>query len=272
MATSSNPSLDWLRQECQSIGSRRFHIFEPVESADLRYEHAGRSVDLGSDYADFLKEFGYARLFTDHNDAPVVSVYPLKAYRRHTCDDGKTYVGFGFRAGQSVYFDEATILAGGSSQVYLVNRKSGRVLNDGFSAWLDDAYQWAKAKHSPAQWRRIVAGPAPFTAEELSVVEARRRFEWAHVGFSNSGDAIFRVANHSSRRLPWLSIGVQGKGGSVLVGGAWLDVGKIGPGETAFVEAHCYKDRISPDQLETHDLPEPIPEKRECYREFERPV
>ena len=76
------------------------------------------------------------------------------------------------------------------------------------------------------------------------------------------------MENQSKRTIPFLSIGIQGKGGTVLVGGAWLSVGHIHPGEKIVITKDCYKGQISPDKLEAFDLPEPIPEKKERYWEF----
>src|SRR4051812_38098893 len=111
MATNSNPAFDLFRHELSESQSRRFHLFEPVSSDERRYRHAGAAVELTGPYADFLAEFGLAKLFTDHRDAPVVSAYPLKEFRRHGCADGTHFIGFGFRGQQSVWFDEAAIMS-----------------------------------------------------------------------------------------------------------------------------------------------------------------
>ena len=70
--------------------------------------------------------------------------------------------------------------------------------------------------------------------------------------------------------LPYLSIGVQGKGGTKLIGGAWLNVSPIGPGQTGNVEHQCYKDMLAPEEHEFFHKPSPTPASREEYWEFER--
>lgn len=271
MATSSNPAFEWFRRELAQIQSRRFHLFEPVAADELRYRHAGADVELTGPYADFLFEFGLARLFTDHRDAPVVSVYPLKEFRRHDCADGTHFIGFGFRGQQSVWFDEAAILSTGQSAVFTVNKQAGKLLCEAFDEWLHQACDWARAKYSATQWKKIVAGPPPFTPEQLAIVEARKAFEWKLAGFADNGDALFEVSNRSSRSLPWLTLGIRDKSRKVLDGAVWLDVGHIGPGETAVVARDAYKDQIASNELQPYDLPDPIPEKRDRYWEFGPP-
>jgi hypothetical protein len=110
----------------------------------------------------------------------------------------------------------------------------------------------------------------PFSKRELNIVEARRLFQWRHIGFAENGDSIFEVLNNSAMVLPYLSIGVQGKGGSTLIGGAWLNVSTIGPGQTGNLEHQCYKEMLAPEEHEFFNKPDPTPETRDRFWEFER--
>jgi hypothetical protein len=112
--------------------------------------------------------------------------------------------------------------------------------------------------------------PKPFSKRELGIIEARKRFSWRHLGFAENGDSIFEVSNGSATTLPYLSIGVQGKGGTKLVGGAWLNVSAIGPGQTGKVAHQCYKEMLAPDDHEFFEQPDPTPETRDRFWEFER--
>lgn len=226
---------------------------------------------LTGSYATFLEKFGYAKLFTDSQDGTTLSVYPLEEFRRHVCENGDVYVGFGFRSYQSVYFAEQELLSVGCSKVFVVNKKMGREVASDFADWFKDAYEWTRSKYSASKWRKIVEGPRPFNDEEIQIVEARRQFQWKHVGFADDGDALFEVANNSSRKIPYLSIGIRGKGGTILVGGAWLDVSHIEPGEKAIIKNDCYKYSLSPSDFESFEKPDPIPEKKEAYWEFGKP-
>lgn len=112
--------------------------------------------------------------------------------------------------------------------------------------------------------------PRPFSKRELGIVGARKLFRWHHLGFADNGDSIFEVSNGSATTLPYLSIGVQGKGGTKLVGGAWLNVSSIGPGQTGKVEHQCYKEMLAPEAHEFFNTPDPTPETRGRFWEFER--
>lgn len=251
-----------------AIKSKRFHNLEALSLCDLYYEGQNNLTALVGDYATFLAEFGRASLFEDHRDVPILSVYPLKSFRRHTCENGENYINFGFRGQQSFFFDEGKILSGDWSGVYVVNKKFGREIAPSFSVWFRDAYEWAKLKYSKSKWNKIVTGPKPFSMDEVEIVESRKKFKWEHIGFSKEGDAIFEVENQSLRRIPYLTIGIRDKNKSILVGAIWIQVENIEPGCKGLVVMDCYKNSIPPNELEPFDLPAPIPEKRELYREF----
>ncbi len=112
--------------------------------------------------------------------------------------------------------------------------------------------------------------PKPFSTRELRIVAARRKFRWRHIGFAPDGDALFEVANESEVRLPFLSIGVQGRGGTKLIGGAWLDVSTIEPGCSAVTKRDCYKDKLLQDEVECFSKEDPTPETRDRYWEFKK--
>lgn len=267
---STNP-FDWFELELATIKSQRFHVFEVAKPDDLQYKGPLGSVILTGDFAEFLSKFGRAMLFTDHQDAPILHIYPLKEFRRHICGNGLVYIGFGCRSYQSVYFDEQELLSSGCSKVYVVNQKAGREIAPSFSVWLKDAYEWSRSKYSATKWRKIIEGPKPFSFDEMQIVEARKQFKWKLTGFAEDGDALFEVENNSTRKLPYLSIGIQGKGGTILVGGAWLDVSQIEPGEKAIIKKDCYKYSLPTSELEAFEKPEPVPEKKDAYWEFGKP-
>ena len=112
--------------------------------------------------------------------------------------------------------------------------------------------------------------PKPFSEKQLRIVAARKKFTWRHIGFAPNGDAIFDVANQSDMRLPYLSIGVQGRGGTKLVGGAWLDVSGIEPGCSGSVQKDCYKDKLLQEEVECFSKEDPTPETKDRYWEFNR--
>lgn len=112
--------------------------------------------------------------------------------------------------------------------------------------------------------------PKSFSARDQKIVEARRKFAWRHVGFATNGAALFEITNGSDLRLAYLSVGVQGRGGTKLVGGVWLGVSHITPGSRAVVQQDCYKDKLRPEEVECFDEPDPTPETKDRYWEFKR--
>ena len=118
----------------------------------------------------------------------------------------------------------------------------------------------------PEAKKRIKA----FSKNEQKIVAARRQFTWKLMGFAENGDALFEVHNASEMRLPYLSIGIQGRGGSKLTGGVWLDIAGIEPGNTGIVQKDCYKDQLSPEELECVEMNDPTPENKDRYWEFQR--
>jgi hypothetical protein len=267
MAT-NNHIFKWFEVECNSIKSCRFHIFESLKISDQNYVNDEHRIALGGSYGEFLRQFGYAKLFTDEHDAPSMSIYPLKKFRSYFCENGKTYIGFGYRGQQSVFFDEEAVLSGENLKVFVVTKKMAREINSDFSDWLHAAYKWMKSKYSKKHWLRIQNGPPPFSSDELKIVEGRKKFDWKLVGFDEKGDALFWVRNNSKIILPYLSIGIRDKSSSILEGGAYLDVSSIFPNQEKVISKDCYKDKIPPDQLMAFDMPDPIPEKKAGYWEF----
>ncbi|WP_037586446.1 hypothetical protein [Stenoxybacter acetivorans] len=271
MAADKNTSFDWFRSEIASIKSKRFHIFDKMSGSDLFYEKDGRRISIAGDYADFIAEFGWAKLFTDCHDAPKMMVYPLKEYRCHVCKDGNTYIGFGDRGCQHVCFEENSIINGCPHKVYVVSANDEVIeVFPGFSEWLISAYNWTKSKYSQKRWERIINGPKPFSQKDQRIVDARRLFKWKLIGFAEDGDALFEIENCSEISLPYLSIGVSDIKKKILTGGVWLDVRNVKPGNKAIVRSDCYKDCIPSNQLDVFALPDPIPEKKEAYWEFEQ--
>jgi hypothetical protein len=110
--------------------------------------------------------------------------------------------------------------------------------------------------------------PKLFSDKQLRIVAARKKFTWLHKGFAPDGDAIIEVTNRSDIWLPYLSIGVQGRGGTKLVGGAWLDVSNISPGTIGLVYKDCYKDLLLQEEVEFFSEEEPTPETKDRYWEF----
>lgn len=263
-------SFDWLRKECEIIRSQGFHRFKTLTLDDLYYKREELAIPVVGDYGRFLREFGDASMFNGWGNLIEIPflIYPLKEFRREVLKNGRSFVAFGDRGNQHVFFDEASIVSGKPSPVFLLSGRDAREIYQNFSDWLYASYVWARSKYSPRQWALVINGAKPFSIDELKIVEARRLFEWRLVGFAENGDAIFEVENHSNLVLPFLSIGVKDSDDSILIGGVWLDVSEIKPGEKKRITKDCYKDRISNDKLVVFAKPDPAPEERDRYWEF----
>jgi hypothetical protein len=134
-----------------------------------------------------------------------------------------------------------------------------------FLAWFEHCVRSARRRYTRREWRAILQGPPPFSAEELAIVHARERFAWRLVGVADDGELVFEVTNHSDRRLPFLSIGISAPG---LEGGLWLAVADLEPGATCLLKRAVYKGLAAPAAIQAYPLPAPGPEDREQYWEF----
>jgi len=136
---------------------------------------------------------------------------------------------------------------------------------ESFDEWLERRAASARKRYKKKDWRAIVQGPAPFSAAELAIVKARSKFRMRLLGVTPTGALRFEVSNNSDRRLPYLSIGLRSPD---MEGGAWLDIGTIGPGTTGVVEHAGYSEITDPHTVEAFPIPEPEPEDRDRYWEF----
>ena len=263
--------FEWLRGECGLIKSRRFHIFHPGGVGDTTYELDWQTTFLNGPYAEYIAEFGWSHLFTDHRDAPSLSIHPLKSHRRVILSARQVFVCFADLGQQTFAFKEDDVRRGNPVDVYQVKGRSSQLV-DRFPAWLHMSYDKVKSKFSARQWGKIVAGPPPFDARDSEIVAARGLYRWSLKGFAANGDAKFEVFNDSKMTLPFLSIGVRDVAQRILTGGVWLDVSRIAPGKSGVVLKDCYKDLIPNDELEIFEKPVPIPEKKEAYWEFGVPA
>ena len=119
---------------------------------------------------------------------------------------------------------------------------------DSFDAWLASRARAARKHFKQAEWKKIVRGPDPFTPQELEILAARRRYEWALLNVSATGRMTFRVTNHSDRTLPFLTIGVRAPD---LKGGIWLPVAQVAPDETRVVEHDGYLTNLPPRRFDS---------------------
>ena len=138
---------------------------------------------------------------------------------------------------------------------------------DGFEEWINTRCQRARNKSLKRRWAEILRGPQPFTAEELRIVKAHKRFRWRIVGVAKNRKIKFEVHNGSGMTLRYLSIGIDNKD-ATLGGGTELPVSSVRPGQTKIIEIDCYKSMVPPEDIVAFDYPAPGPEDRDRYSEF----
>ncbi len=122
-------------------------------------------------------------------------------------------------------------------------------------------------KFTRTEWRKIIEGPIPFSLEERHIVSARGKFKWKAQGVTEIGEIVIEVRNESDIVLPFLTFDVQFPGRD-LVGGMYLPVSHIKPGETSLCTKMTYCRLSSVGDIELDLAPEPWPEDREYYWEF----
>jgi hypothetical protein len=253
-------TFDWLREELLTIRNRKFHIVQGP-SAKYGWRRHGWPAQPPESYSEFMTEFGAAQLYRE------LSYWLLRVYKRPIVRADRTgceFLAFGGFGSGMAYFRRSD-LGRGAIPVYETRGPSGLFITSGsFEGWLVSKSRAARKHYTKTEWIEVLRGPDPFTPQELEIVAARRKYEWALLRVSGTARMTFRVTNHSDRRLPFLTIGVRGPN---LIGGIWLAVSEIGPGETRVVEHDAYQ-CTRPETQEAFAVPDPWPEDRERYWEF----
>lgn len=262
--------FEWLFDEMGRIKTNKFHRVDGPPSADERELVERSALSVPPSYKHFVVHFGGAKLYRWGSGIYRVQVFAVPV---EVEVEGEALLHFGRTDRSLSYFKRALLVDGGETPVFEWYHGVGlRKTADGFEEWLAKKCEAVRRRIPKKEWRAIEAGPAPFDDEELAIVEARRKFRWRRAGTSATGDVRFEVFNDSSRRLPFLSVGIRGmrRDGGTLEGGVWLPVSHVAPGQTATVEHDCYKEQVDPERVEAYPKPDPGPEDRELYWEFRR--
>jgi uncharacterized cupin superfamily protein len=104
-----------------------------------------------------------------------------------------------------------------------------RKVAESFEEWFKKRFEWAKRLYKKSDWKRILEGAPPFSADELRPVEAMKRFSFERVGTADNADMQIRVRNDSKLHLRYLTVGAKAPGR--LDGAVYPDVSDIGPRE-----------------------------------------
>jgi hypothetical protein len=262
--------FEWLQYEIAKVNTPKFFLVDGPALPALRDAIENSDLAVPPSYKAFVLQFGNARLYRQGN------IYLVQVYAslvEAESDEGESLLQFGRTDLSLAYFKESLLIHEQESPVFEWYHEGGvRHTFHSFSEWLKAKCGAARAQFRNADWHSIESGPPPFSIQEKSIVEARRRFLWRVVGISPSGDLQFEVHNGSNIILPYLSIGIRGRlrppKHGPLNGGVWLPVSSILPGQTKIIEKGCYKDLVDPNDVEAFAEPDPEPEVRDRYWEF----
>lgn len=256
----NQPTYQWLDELAKSIRTAKFFVFDgpPEPKLAIVIRKARRFPDS---YKRFVLKYGSSKLFRQGSGYLVgVLGSPHEASRV----DGDRVYQIGYRDESRAFFRETDLKAGAEAPVFEARRDGFRRAAESFGIWIERACLFARKRFRRAEWKNLLSGPSPFTEREIRVVAARRQFDWRRVESGESGTLRIEVHNGSELRLPYLSIGAKWPNG---LGGYWLKVDLIAPGETGIVEVQSYPG-IDATTIELFPQPDPEPEDRDRYWEF----
>lgn len=260
--------FEWLEQEISRIKTPRFHVVDGPADPKLREAVIGSDLPMPPTYKEFVLKFGNAKLYRNaRNNNYQIGIFA--GPREAVLKNGTHIYHIGFHDGASVYLKRPS--NSGLFPVFEFESDLEEEAAPSFDDWLSASCAIARNKYGKAKWAEILRGPKPFNGEERGIVEARRLMRWRVLGIDADGNHVFEVSNDGRRTLSALTVGVRSKDGR-LNGAIRLDVRKLNPGQTALLHANCYTDLVAAQDVEVFPLPDPKPEDRDYYWEFNDPT
>lgn len=256
---------EWLEQEISNIKTPGFHIVDGPASDTFRATVDRAVLPVPHSYQEFVLKFGNARLYK-MGIAWLVGVYGFPKEARSVAGEVLRCVGH-YDASQA-FFKESLLLEANESPVFEHTAGGLRKVTSGFEEWVSMRCRHAKERFAKQRWADIVNGPRPFTMQETAVVKARNLFHWRIVGIKKDGNLIFEVVNGSDRTLPYITVGVRNKS-NTFAGRIAIPVSSVMPGKSSLVDVDCYQRQVPPSEIEVYHLPDPEPQDREDYWEFQ---
>ena len=235
----------------------------PLSDSEQRALEA-ETPDLPASYRKFVLRHGSAKLYREDLGYQLgVRGKPVRALSKA----GEALLCVGHFQGRQAYFQVSQLEGDKEAPIY-ENGEGGLFrAGESFEAWLRNRATGIRKKLGKRRWAAIVAGPPPFSTEEATLVETRRRFHWTNLGPTPSGDMRIELRNESDGRLPYFSLGVRNRQGTID-GGLFIPTSDLAPSESRIFERDCYKSLIPREDVVLYALPDPDPEDRESYWEF----
>jgi hypothetical protein len=258
--------FEWLEREISEIKTPGFHSIDGPANARMQNAILKSGTVLPTGYREFVLRYGNARLYRRSYSGYRVGVFA--GPRSARLDNGQPICHVGFHEGARIYVKPLT--SSEALPIYEFEEGPERKVADNFEEWLEISCTNARKVYGKAIWAKILHGPKPFTIAENQILEARRMMLWRVLGLDPAGRFVFEVTNKGQYLLQALTIGVRSKD-ERLNGAVRLNVGDIGPGEKKLLQVDCYKDLVRPEEIEVFDFPEPKPEERDYFWEFDGP-
>lgn len=191
---------DWLDDELARVTWKGFHVVRPY-TGPLR-------EDLPPSYAALAARVGAARLYLSGRTHQIMIVCPPE----EDLVGDVPVLRVGVANDSDAYLVVSELAAGRDVRVYEAFDGELEPTGPTFGGWLAACADEARREYSADDWARLERGPEPFTAEELALLEARRKLEWRFTGGGPEGTLRFVIRNRSSRRVKALTVGVRAKG------------------------------------------------------------
>ncbi len=130
-----------------------------------------------------MLRFGNAKLYRI-TDLDLYRLRVLAAPREAKSQIAESLLYIGGYDESDIYFKPETLSPGVEAPIFESEGKSIRKAADSFEEWLTSRADRARLHYTASKWADLLRGPTPFTAEEISVVEARRNFSFRVVGIT----------------------------------------------------------------------------------------
>jgi hypothetical protein len=262
----------WLSQEIAAVKEPKFHLVDGPAGKRLRKAVQTTKLAAPRSYKAFVLELGNAQLYRKDEDV-YYYVEVFGSMQEIEYPPGQRWMWFGEYQGHKACFRPDLMRGARESPVFEwysgPNGSYALEVAKGFDEWLKLRCGHARKKYLKRRWKEIHAGPAPFTPEELAIVEARRKFRWKYLGVAKNGKLRIQIHNGSDIAIPYFSLRIDHRGGGTA-GGIMIKVIDLDPGETQVFEQDAYKGIYDPTNIVPVDYPPLGPEDRDRYWELSK--
>jgi hypothetical protein len=262
---------EWLEKEIAEIKALKFHVVQLEEKLDITKTIKPEIYSLlPPSYIAFISKFGRAKLYRENSYYQVGVLNPPQ----DKILNGEKVLYIGYFDDSEAYFKYSLLIPGKESPVYEWSDEGFEKIADSFEEWLTVRCSDARDTYTELKWNSIQNALKPFTSEEETIVTARKQFQWQVVGFDENRNLKIAVKNNSNIILPYLTIGMRAtdptESGRIWESGISIDVSNIQPGEERIIEHHIHQNLFTPINTEFFQPPDPLPEERDKYWEFQK--